>query len=113
MYSMCAALFKHQVDYTIIRWIRATLEGRMVVVTLGGSSKSVAVFRGCTQGGVLSPTLWCPVIDDLIARIKGGGIYTQGHGDDICLLLVGKFPNTLLGLIQYCRDVVRQAWVVS
>jgi hypothetical protein len=50
---MCAALFKHGVDYTIIWWIRATLEGRMAAVTLIGSSKNVAVFRGCPQGGVL------------------------------------------------------------
>ena len=111
--SMCAALFKHWVDYTIIQWIRATLEGHRAVVTLDGSSKSVAVFRGCKQGGVLSPPLWCLVVDDLIARHNEGGIYTQGHGDDICLLLVGKFPNTLLGLIQYCRDVVRRVRVVS
>jgi hypothetical protein len=46
-YSMCAALFKHAVDYTIIWWVRATLEGHMAAVTLDGSSKSVAVFRGC------------------------------------------------------------------
>ena len=98
--SMCAALFKHGVDYTIIQWIRATLEGRMAAATLGGSSKSVVVFRGCPQGGVLSPLLWCLVVDDLIASLNGDGIHTQGYVDDICLLLLGKFPNTLLGLMQ-------------
>jgi hypothetical protein len=41
--SMCAALAKHGVDYTIIRWIRATLERRLAMATLGGFSRSVGV----------------------------------------------------------------------
>jgi len=75
--SMCAALFKHGVDYTIIRWIRATLEDHLAAATLGGLSKRVMVSRGCLQGGLLSPLLWCLVVDDLIARLNGGGTYTQ------------------------------------
>ena len=55
--SMCGALIKHGVDYTIVRWIRATLEGHLAVATLGGSSRDVQVARGCQQGGVLSPFL--------------------------------------------------------
>lgn len=47
----------------------------MVAATLNGSSMRVAVFRGCPQGDVLSPLLWCLVVDDLIARLSGGGIY--------------------------------------
>jgi len=78
----------------------------MAAANLGGSSKNVAVFRGCLQGGVLSPLLWGLVVDDLIARLNGGGIYTQGYVDDICLLLVGKFPNMVSGLTPYCRDVL-------
>jgi len=74
---MCAALIKHRVDYTIIRWIRATLEGRLTAATLGGSPKIVEVSRGCPQGGVLSTLLWCFVDDDLIARLNEGGVYTQ------------------------------------
>jgi len=104
--STFAGVIKHGVDYTIIRWIRASLEGRMAAANLGGSSKNVAVFRGCLQGGVLSPLLWGLVVDDLIARLNGGGIYTQGYVDDICLLLVGKFPNMVSGLTPYCRDVL-------
>jgi hypothetical protein len=33
---MCAALAKHGVDYTIVRWIRATLEGQLAMATVGG-----------------------------------------------------------------------------
>jgi hypothetical protein len=33
--------------------------------------------------------LWCLVVD-LIARLIGGGVYTQVYADN-CLLAVGKF----------------------
>jgi hypothetical protein len=50
---------------------------------------------------VLSPLLWCLVVDELLARLSGGGAYAQGYMDDICLIAVGKFPNTISGLIQW------------
>ena len=99
--SMCATLAKHGVDYTTVRWIRATLEGWLATVTLGGTSRSIEVSRDCPQGGVLSSLLRCLVVDDLIARLNGGEVYTQGYADDICLLVVGKFPNTVSGLTQW------------
>jgi hypothetical protein len=55
------------------------------------------VSRGCPQGGVLSPVLWCLVVDELLARLNRGGVYTKGYVDDICLLAMGKFPNTVQG----------------
>jgi hypothetical protein len=76
--SMYVALAKHGVDHTNIQWIRATLEGRLATATLGGFPRSVEVSRGCPQGGVLSPLLWC-LVDELIARLNRGGVYTQGH----------------------------------
>ena len=39
----------------------------------------------------------------------GGGVYAQGYADDICLLGVGKFPNTVSGLIQWALGTV-EAW---
>jgi len=72
--SMCDALVKHGCDNTIVRWIRATLEGRVVVAILNISSTRVT--RWCQQGGVLSPLLWSLVVDDLIS---GDGIYIQSY----------------------------------
>jgi hypothetical protein len=56
--SMCAALNRHGVEHTIVRWVKPTLEGRRVTATLVSLSRSVAVFKGCPQVGVLSPILW-------------------------------------------------------
>jgi hypothetical protein len=106
--SMCMALARHGVDHTIVRWVKATLEGRRAIATLGGSSRSVTVSRGCPQGGVLSPLLWCLVVDDLLVSLSGGGVYAQGYADDICLLAGGKFPNTVSGLIQWALGIVKE-----
>jgi len=104
--SMCAALAKHGVNYTIRQWIRATPEGRLATVTLGGLSRSIRVSRGCPQGGVLSPLLWCLVVDEMLAGLSGVGVYTQGYVNDNCLLVVGKFPNMVSGLIQWALHSV-------
>jgi len=75
--SMCAALARHGVDRTIVRGIRAILEGRLTTATLGGFSRSVVMTRGFPQGGVLSPLLWS-FFSELIARLNEGGVYAQG-----------------------------------
>jgi hypothetical protein len=62
--TMCEALARYGADHTIIRWIRATLEGRQATANPGETSVSVALSKGCPQGGMLSPLLWCLVVDD-------------------------------------------------
>jgi len=54
----------------------------------------------------LSPLLWCLVVDDLLARLSGSGVFIQGCADCICLLAVGKFPNTVSGLVQWALTTV-------
>ena len=106
--SMFLALSRHGTDPTIVRWIRATLEGRMATAALGDATRSVAVSRGCPQGGVLSPLLRCLVVDHLLVRLNEGSVYAQVYADDICLLAVGKFPNTVSGLIQWALHTVEE-----
>jgi hypothetical protein len=56
--TMCDTLVRHGSEHTVTRWIRATLEGHMAVVTLNETSVRVVISRGCPQGVVLSPLLW-------------------------------------------------------
>jgi hypothetical protein len=57
----------------------------------------------------LSSLLWCLVVDELLARLCGGGIYAQEYANDICLLAVGKDPNTVSALTQWALHTV-EAW---
>ena len=60
---------------------------------------------------MLSPLLWCLVVDELLARLSEGGVHAQGYTDDTCLLAVGKFPNTVSGLIQWTLGAVEACCV--
>jgi hypothetical protein len=104
--TICDALVRHGIEYTIVRWLRATLEGHVAVVTLNEISMRFAISRGCPQGGVLSPLLWGLVVNDPLIRLSGGGVFIQGYADDICLLAVGKFPNTVSGLMQWALSTI-------
>jgi hypothetical protein len=106
--SISAAMARHGVNQTVIRWVRATLEGRSATAALGVASKSIGVTKGCPQGGVLSPLLWSLVVDELLVGLNQRGIYAQGYADDICLLAKGKFPNTISGLMQWALDFVEE-----
>jgi hypothetical protein len=99
--TMCDALVRHGSEYTIVLWIRATLETRVPVAILNDISLSFAISRGCPQGAVLSPLLLCLVVNDLITRLSGCGVFIQGYADAICLIAVGKFPNAVSGLMQW------------
>jgi hypothetical protein len=76
------------------------------MANLGGLPRNIWVSRGCPQGGVLLLLQWCLVVDELLTRLNGGGVYTQGYADDVCFLVVGKFPNTVSGLIQWSLHTV-------
>jgi len=108
---MCDALVRLWSEYTNIRWIRANLEGRVAVATLNGFSMRLAIARGCPQRGVLSLLQWCLVVDDLLARLSGNGVFIQGNTDDTFLLAVDKFPNmvsgfwALLTIETWCNEV--------
>jgi len=62
----------------------------MSVATLNEISMKFVISRGCPQEGVLSPLLWCLVVNDLITRLSESAIFIQGYAADICLLAVGK-----------------------
>ena len=37
----------------------------------------------------------------MVTSLNERGVYAQGYADDVCILEVGKFPNTVSGLIQW------------
>jgi hypothetical protein len=81
--TMCDVLVSHSTEYTIVCWIRATMDGRVAVATLDRLSVWLALSRCFPQRGVLLPLLWCLVVDDLLARFIEGGVFVQGYADDM------------------------------
>ncbi|XP_067208430.1 uncharacterized protein [Linepithema humile] len=76
----------------------------MVIQACGGEW----VGRGCPQGGVLSPLLWCLVADGLLRALDDRGFTAQGYADDVAILVRGPFLETLLELMQGALEVVEE-----
>ena len=51
------------VPNTVSRWLCRMLSCRRLEAHWGSHSEEVKVGKGCPQGGVLSPTMWCLVIE--------------------------------------------------
>lgn len=72
------ALTERNVAPVVVRWIDRMLKDRAVEAQVCGIKTSLWVAKGCPQGGILSPMLWCIVIDSLIRMLDESGIRAQG-----------------------------------
>lgn len=100
------------VNHTVIRWIGAMLKQRSVQTSLGEESNTAIVHRGFPQGGVLSPLLWCLVVDKLVRNLNEEGYYMQAYSDDGAVLLVGqhldivslRMQSALNRVVSWCEE---------
>jgi len=74
-------------------------------------SPGVSRYPGAASGGGLSPLLWCLVVNELLVWLNEWSVYAQGYAYDICLLGVGKFPNTVSEIMQWALHTV-ELWCV-
>lgn len=101
-----------EVDDLAIRWIVKMLSGRTVEATICGTTIKLGVTRGCPQGGILSPILWCMVIDSLLVRLNDLGLFTQGYSDDVTALICGDFVFTIGDLMRTAIKTV-EIWCLE
>ena len=101
--AICRAAERHGLGVTITRWIRNMLSTRQLTVTRGEGTIRASAGRGCPQGGVISPLLWCLVDDELLDRLSRASIYARGYADD---LVVASLAQEALNLVsRWCREV--------
>ena len=62
--SISNAARDHGVNATIVKWVDAMLRLRTITAGTDSDCVMVSVSKGCPQGGVLSPLLWCLVVYD-------------------------------------------------
>ena len=79
----------HGINGTIRLWLGEYLKHRYVVSEHGFSNLSGKVSRGCPQGGVLSPKLWCLTVNKLLTMLEKAGIKEFDYSDDIIILTQG------------------------
>ena len=56
--------------------------------------------NGTAQGNVLSPVIWNLVFDDLVNILNDGPIKAVAYADDCVCLIRGRFPNTMMDIMQ-------------
>ena len=98
----------HGVNDTIIRWLEAMLSNRLVTSEFGSSRVTGWTNRGCPQGGVLSPRLWCLAVDGLLQALRKKGVEVTGYSDDIMILSRAACMGDLVDLMQGALAVVEE-----
>lgn len=98
--SIKSAVKRRGVHPAICRWIENMLTHRYIYASLNEVTVTVRSMRGCPQGGVLSPLLWCLVVDDLLTDLNAAGYKTVGYADDIAIIVSGKFAGTVSDTMQ-------------
>ncbi|XP_050427717.1 uncharacterized protein LOC126837807 [Adelges cooleyi] len=105
--AMCRSALDHGVEPLINKWMKTILTDRLIEGQLNSSKAVRRVRRGCPQGGVLSPLLWCLVLDSLISELNGKW-YAQAYADDLAIVVAGKFPDTIMDLSQQALNTVHK-----
>ncbi len=82
------------------------LKCKNIHLTYQGESVEARVVKGCPRGGVLSPLLWCMVVDSLLLKLNTLGYTAQAYTDDLAIVIHGKPVNTVSNWMQGSLRVV-------
>ena len=104
--SIDKAARERGIDPNITKWISNMLKCRVVKSHLGSNSLKIRTTRGCPLAGVLSPLLWCLIMDDLIKKLEDAGFEVIGYADDIAIIVRGKDDSTISSRMQEALNMI-------
>ena len=102
------ALTRHRLPPGITSWYIHLLENRRVTSDLYGSARTISPTMGTPQGGVLSPTIWNLIIDEIITEVDGLGCKIVGYADDLIILANGTHLPTIRDQLQIALNKIIQ-----
>lgn len=75
---ICETLLNHRILDALIDWTHNMLKGRVLFISHGNMEITRRFAKGCPQDGVLSPLLWCLVVNELLVELtRAGFMVTQ------------------------------------
>ena len=102
--SIVQSLKSCKLPWFLVKFIEFLLKNQIIIASLSGCSIKRQATRGCPQGGVLSPKLFTPVVDELLKEFNHGPVQIQAFADDICAVTRGHDVNTLRDVLQTAID---------
>ena len=106
--AMEAGARGHGVPETIIKWIKGMLARRIVTCGQGSTTVTGQVKEGSPQGGVLSPKMWCFVVEELLIELYDNGFEAVGYSDDIAILTEGHSVQDVVRRMQRALGIVER-----
>ncbi|XP_054015995.1 uncharacterized protein LOC128896663 [Hylaeus anthracinus] len=97
---MIQALHEFGVEACLIRWIKHMLENRKLISSRGETTIQGTVQRGCPQGRILSPLLWCLAVDSLLYALEDNNVMVMAYADDVVFMAKGKNMTQIRTRIQ-------------
>ena len=97
----------HLVSNTVSGWLWRMLICRRVEAHWGPHSEEVKVANGCPQG-VLSPSMWYLVIDELIRLPNEAGFFAQAYAGGILVPVKADDEHVFPGLMQHALGIVHK-----
>ena len=110
--SLLTRLLKLKCPANIYNTMRDFLQDRYAQFTIGNSTHSKRVTKGCPQGSVAGPTIWNIITGDLIEQLsKNSDLELVIYADDIMLMFRGsshtniltKLGETLTHTVEWCE----------
>ena len=83
--SIMRGMKQQEVLSTLSRWVGNMLSTRSIEISWGLVQKTASVRKGCPQGGVMSPTAWCLIIDELLRELDETEIHSDPLQSTTCL----------------------------
>ena len=111
--SIYKAMLEAKIPTIIANWIKEMLTDRSIVLTLHGVSITRHIYKGCPQGGILSPLLWNLTLNTLLKNDSIDEDFVQAFADDLAILVQGfdlkvtmrDIVNKYLRIINsWCKD---------
>ena len=96
----------------LVDWISHMLGNRLLEANKRGTTVRGNVNSGCPQEGVLSPFLWCLVVNSLLEKLVSAGFQVVGYADDILIIERGPSLHTVLERLQGAVTIVER-WYIS
>jgi len=110
--SIQESMTNHEIPEALVDWTQNMLSGRDLIVSLSKETVRGRPAGGCPQGGVLSPLLWCLVVDELLTKLKKAGFLVFGYADDVAIVTRGNFLNTLKERMDTALRII-QNWCIA